>query len=406
MPTITGNLSFAIIGQGAQPKRAFKVSRAGNGLRHVVVAQKRRTTDTPFGFLGDLLNLALGREGYTVYVLFGKSVRLEEFETLSGPCVELTPGEFKSAMEKLQPLRRSGQSDEEFDETFDKVAKEFTDLSDRPGCGLSAVVLNRNGKAEISFDGQLSDREAQDVASQIFFFLRDVCHVHQHHAPTSDTILDVVPYDGSDRAWKRETLYSLYRWVIQQKRTKNPEAYIDAKGVLAYARAFEEKHCNSNSASEGLPQYLREATMESLDAGLARAEIEEESKGRLTSAFFNRIVPLFGLVLAFLTPLYRSPASSGSTSQEVLVERFAQWFNDNIITVSAILALAVALANVSFIFRGRIFARRIWFDLFRSIYPAPYWLVISALFILTISFLLLILERYIALTMLPLGVAP
>ncbi|RGP35816.1 hypothetical protein [Pseudotabrizicola alkalilacus] len=375
-------------------------------MRHVVVAQKRRTTDTPFGFLGDLLNLALRREGYTVYVLFGKSVRNEEFETLSGPCVELTPGEFKSAMKKLTPLLQPDQNDQEFDETFDKVAEEFTDLSNRPGCGLSAVVLNRNGKAEISFEGQLSDREAQDVASQILFFLRDVCHVHQHHAPTSDTILDVIPYDESDRAWKRETLYSLYRWVIQQKRTKNPEAYIDAKGVLAYARAFEEKHCSNNSASSGLPQYLREATMESIDAGLARAEIEEESKGRLTSAFFNRVVPLFGLVLAFLTPLYRPSASSGSTNQAVLVERFAQWVNDNFISVGATLALMVVLANVSFIFRGRIFGRRIWFDLFRSIYPAPYWLVISALFILTTSLLLLILERYIALTMLPLGFAP
>lgn len=405
VPTITGNLSFATIGQGRQPKRAFKVAKATNGVRFVLVAQRRRTTDVPFAWVGDAINWLLRREGYTVYTLFGKSLESEDYQLLSGPCVELTTREYGRLKDDLEPLRNADLDEHEFEALFDGLAAKFSDASDKPGCGISAIELNRDGKIQIALR-DFEDQEAQDVASQIYFFIRDVCHVHQHHAPTSDTILDVVPLSAGEHHWKRETLYSLFRWVIQQKRSRAPSAYIDAKGVLAYARAFKEKHCGKTEKTEDLPQYLRGATIESLDAGLARAEHLESTKGKLPATLFNRILPLIGLVLAFLAFFYRSPDSTGVTDQEILVARFSDWLNDNIIDVSAVLAFTIIIANVAVVFRPQIFGWRQWFDLFRTLFPIPYWLVVAILGVASGSLVLLALQVFLEVTTIPFDPGP
>jgi len=350
--------------------------------------------------------MMLKREGWTVYVMFGKSFKSEEYRALSGPCIELTIAQYAALKPKLEQLNHDGLTEDQFGQAFDDLAKDLSEKGGEPGCGISAIELNRDGKVEIDFEDSLDASEAQDVASQIFFFLRDVCHVHQHHAPTSDTILDVVPYSGADSHWKRETLYSLFRWVIQQKRSRLPASYIDAKGVLAYARAFTEKHCNPEEMPQEFPLYLREATIESLDAGLARAEQEAEVSNRFISRIFNRILPLVGLVLAFLTPFYNSPTGTGVTDQEILVARFAEWFNDNILDVAASFILVVILANVGFVFRSAIFRERFWFDLYRVLYPIPHWVLLGALFVLFGSVVALAVQEYLLITRLPFDYGP
>ncbi len=120
--------------------------------------------------------------------------------------MELTTQEYGRLKEALEPLRNENLDDQGFEVLFDELAAMFSDVNDKPGCGISAIALNRDGKVEIAFN-PIESQEAQDVASQIYFFVRDVCHVRQQHAPTSDTILDVVPLSSGDNRWKRETLY-------------------------------------------------------------------------------------------------------------------------------------------------------------------------------------------------------
>lgn len=371
------------------------MARVSERVRYVAVSQVRRTTDVPFGKIGDVFNYIFCRDGYTVYTLFGKSSAEDDYHTLSGPCIELSQSEYRQLYKSLQALD-SELDDQEFETLFDELAVVFSSKRDMPGCGLSAIELRRDGKIEISF-ADIPFDEAQDVASQIYFFVRDVCHVHQHHAPTSDTILDVVPIDEGDNHWKRETLYSLYRWVIQQKRSKNPVAYVDAKGVLAYASAFTQMHCAEPFDRVKLPNYLREATIESLDAGLKRADYIDKNSAKIANAIFNKTIPLLGVILAFLSLFYIPPSESNLTAQQILLSEFVGWFNANIILVIATLIFTIVVANISIVFRSRIFMWSLWLDFFRLIFPIPYSVVIIVLLILSLGFSLLAIQEFLEL---------
>ncbi|WP_287962316.1 hypothetical protein [Alcanivorax sp.] len=83
------------------------------------------------------------------------------------------------------------------------------------------------------------ERLTDVVCSQLFFFLKDIAHHHQHHSPYTDTLVDIYPlYDGDDLTWRGETIRTLARKVVQYKRHRRNEEFFSALGILAYAKAF------------------------------------------------------------------------------------------------------------------------------------------------------------------------
>lgn len=207
IPTITGHLSFSTIGLGRNPKKLFKRFRAADGTRYTVVSQKRRMTDALFGKLGDFVNWIRGREGYSVFVVFGKSFAADGFDEMFGPCIEFSMREYSALAARLDELK-NGLSDQQFEEKFDELSEFFVERSgDRPGT-VTAFSINRNGAflVEVPDEVELTDKGHRDIASQVYFFSRDICHIHQHHSPTSDTILDVtkvVPVARGNVQWCR-----------------------------------------------------------------------------------------------------------------------------------------------------------------------------------------------------------
>lgn len=170
VPTVTGNLSFAIVGQCRNPKRAFKAYRAIGDKRFVVVAQKRRASDTPFSWFGDLLDWSWKRRGYSVYIFFGVSSRDESFMHLSGPCVELSPKKYKALKEKLFVLQRDQDAldDEAYEGEFQRLAILFSSEADELAGSVSAIDLQRNGRMQIVTDETDPD-SGKLSASQVFF---------------------------------------------------------------------------------------------------------------------------------------------------------------------------------------------------------------------------------------------
>ncbi len=377
VPTITGNLSFATIGSAKIPNKVFGVSRDFNGVRFVALSQKRRTTDAQFNKIGNALNLLREREGQSVYTLLGKKGESEGRTTFSGVCINLIPEQYEHFKNSLNLLLENNLSAQSFEDTFNNISTEILDrMINFKGCAAK-FELDRDGKIEIEIL-ICNQGEAEDVASQMFFFIRDMCHNHQHHTPTSDTIIDVVPKSDGEDAWRRETLYSLNRWIIQRKRTKSILAYMDAKGVLAYARAFTELHCLKSEDGEQFPKFLWNETSDSLDAGLAKAKYGREEKERISTVVFNRILPVVVVFFLLLGTFTDAINQSGLTSQELIAFKIADFFSKNIIIFCALI-----VGIIFYEFRSRL-SRQLKFDIFRVLMIFRF----RDVFVILIAFLL------------------
>ena len=71
------------------------------------------------------------------------------------------------------------------------------------------------------------------LAAQLFSFIRDIGHQHQHHSPRTDTIVDLHEIQNEDDLmWRRHTLYGIYRRIISYKRRSDIERQIMSLGLL------------------------------------------------------------------------------------------------------------------------------------------------------------------------------
>ncbi|MCF8470311.1 MAG: peptidoglycan-binding protein [Parvibaculum sp.] len=119
------------------------------------------------------------------------------------------------------------------------------------------------------------------LAAQLFFFLKDIGHRHQHHDARTDTIVDLydVSDEGNDLNWRLGTLYSIYRRIISNKRMRSVNAHFSSLGLLAYAKAF--KHV----CMEQLPPWLhgRLPTFydDALEESVRASELDMEHKSRV-----------------------------------------------------------------------------------------------------------------------------
>lgn len=85
----------------------------------------------------------------------------------------------------------------------------------------------------------------ESFSKQVFYFCKDVTHRHYHHHHHSDNILPLksaTPDD--DHTWRRETLWSLVRAALNQRRSELAEDQKHALGILAYAEAFQRNLAN------------------------------------------------------------------------------------------------------------------------------------------------------------------
>nr|WP_047165990.1 hypothetical protein [Sphingomonas sp. Y57] len=106
-----------------------------------------------------------------------------------------------------------------------------------------------NTRAQVAAVAGTPESEAVRVfPSQAYFFVKDVSHLHYHHAPGSDQLLPLTQVkwpataqdlELSETKWRRETLWGLARVVAQYRRRSTIPDFHKALGVLAYADAFQ-----------------------------------------------------------------------------------------------------------------------------------------------------------------------
>lgn len=312
VPTITGELSFSLIGLRGTPRSVAANDDclepgARAPVRRVLVSQKRVTMDVPWP-----LRLALPQriKEYILVgatrpavrpILSGKSGRIghqsDDIGVLEGRVLVIPHHDDRDLNRRARKARRQiraligayrSQRGPTGAQGITELAAAVDDVVSRArGHGVRILQvefwLYRTGEVRIE-----SPEDWRALAHQVYYFVKDVAHRHYHHDPSTDTILPLTEVIGHDDAgWRRETLWSLARAVLEARRRDRLVAYKGALGVMAYADAFQGllgqiKRTRRPSPTPfarnvGMTAYDFNHTRASLEAKIAEREHEQDS---------------------------------------------------------------------------------------------------------------------------------
>jgi hypothetical protein len=109
-------------------------------------------------------------------------------------------------------------------------------------------ALYRTGEFRLWYErNHVAVDELDGIARQVFYFLKDIAHTHSHHEPESDQIVHLArtkpgKYGTAadcESYWRNETQWGLSRVFEQLHRSTGIGAQRRALGMLAYADAFQ-----------------------------------------------------------------------------------------------------------------------------------------------------------------------
>lgn len=278
VPTITGQLSFSLIGLGgAAPDCVtanveFWDEKAGHPRRRVAVVQRRVTRDLPLtvwpvpylfrSIAAEFILVGETQPALRPIIQDGKIGRRDdEIGVLAGELIVLPFHDTQSRSERalIRKIRKriAAAGDSTPRAVIGSDAALGLDLqawiaeAARAGLTLARFrfELYRTGEFRIeqvksipvAEDADLDQDEFDAIlASQTYYFVKDIAHRHYHHRPSTDNLLPLTPLKASDDvSWRRETLWSLARAVLEMRRSGKLPGHKSALGVLAYAEAFQ-----------------------------------------------------------------------------------------------------------------------------------------------------------------------
>lgn len=167
--------------------------------------------------------------------------------------------------------------------------------------------LTRRGECKISSSTEIQTEIRKHALSEVFFFLKDFFHAHQHHNPRQDTIADLHEFEGDNEAWINETLRSMYRKVLDFKRCGDFDSYMSAKGMLSYIDTFV-KTIGKPYENADLIVLENDNVLESLDVAKSKFEYDlsekrnDHARALAYTAFALTIVLAYSKYLSFRLP--------------------------------------------------------------------------------------------------------
>lgn len=163
--------------------------------------------------------------------------------------------------------------------------------------------LYRSGEVHIECSEFLIEKISQTgdfdaIISQAFYFLRDLCHNHQHHDPKNDTIVYLYAdnWNYKDNNWEDAIYYSIYRKIIRFKRKKSESSLKHARGLIAYAESFKL----SRNSSKKLKEYNISEIRESIESASEAVKLENQRSIYRATTMQTFIVALATLIIAVI----------------------------------------------------------------------------------------------------------
>ena len=251
VPTVGRRLSYSIIGHTNHPSVADVANVADSSTRKILCLQARTLLDSAFPiFKSQLAKLFFNYDGSFLFYLDAESTNNldDEDQSLHGDLyifkdkvdreVDYKILDIKNAISKLNEFDGSLMAEgQDINYFYSKIKEKYLRLIKEKSLFSAKFSLQRDGVINIEFNNE-NDILEHLICAQLFFFIKDVAHRHQHHHPKTDTILDV--YKESSSNWQDEILRSLYKRVLDFKRSRNEWVCASALGILTYIKAFKE----------------------------------------------------------------------------------------------------------------------------------------------------------------------
>jgi len=270
----------------------------------------------------------------------------------------------------------------------DDILTELRRVRGSIACYFLQFALFRTGELRIWFD--LADFLGRDIvaepattpelvaaehlASQVYYFIKDLLHAHYHHIADSDQLLpltqtprpaDDKAHEDNEVAWRYATLRGLVRVVVELRQGRSIAGHQQAKGVIAYAQSFQtvlakitrgqQVGVDHKSCEEIIPYDFSNLTM-SLDATDASAQSVMSARLQLFAILVG--ILLSGLALwagaVQIQPILCTSLDAAATCPKIEPGPIVSFVNDIVANPSAFLIILFALGIISFIlfFRG------------------------------------------------------
>ncbi len=322
VPTVTGRLSFSIIGS---EEELYSCNIPAGNSRFIVSASKRSLSDS---VLPDFIIRYFFKNKVDFWFLCIASSGdnpVDADDALKGMVYIFDDAglwrNVKSFIEKQTSLFKNAITDQEIEELYSNLESASAKELSCKSLFLCDFVLQRNGVIEIKVPDNLGSiispgapplpendklEMIHSRCSQIFFFLKDMTHIHQHHSPTMDTLVGLYHVEDDDYTWRCETLRVLQRKVLEYKRaiSRDSNGVVNnirnsSLGILSYIKSFR-KICEYNKGKKLQPEW----NIDYLESSILAAQESQRNilqvKIRAADLSRNIFIGLFGIIFSFV----------------------------------------------------------------------------------------------------------
>jgi len=363
IPTVAGRLSFSLIGEVTGNNPAVSVNRADAKHRYVISYQNRFLIDSVLPrWLSEFVNKYCGSFNLVCVGKSPNNFSSQNNANLSG-CLFIFSDKEKWAKAEIninyyqQRLAGSDISTKDlstvFESNFNSILNEL-----KPAASFWVkFTLDRNGVVEIILDendtfipdrprypSSLADKKRiEDTqAAQCFYFLREMVHKHQHHSPTSDTLLDLYRSEEDDNQWIGESLRVLYRKILDFKRQRKDEIYCSSLGLLSYAKSLKLISTKLGDNSAIIPDINDDLLKESIIAGQTATNNSVQDSIRRSDITRNTLIGTIGLFLSFTSLVKLTTTQISTPNHNPLVVLAKGTINNPFYTLAIVICLVFA----------------------------------------------------------------
>lgn len=395
VPTVGRRLSYSIIGSSSHPSVAEIANVADGKKRRILCLQNRTLLDSALPiFKSALARRFFNLSGSFVFFLDAESNNdfSSENQMLNGKLYLFTDNVDENTDEKVLCIREAINKLNNFDSPFVSESiddfyseinkKHFNDI-EKYSIFNACFRLDRDGIIEIDTEADTDKELEHTICAQLFFFIKDISHRHQHHHPKTDTILDIYNKDNSH--WQDEVLRALYKRVLDFKRSRNEWVYSSALGVLSYIKAFK-KVCGERDIKITV---VRDDNDLSESIEIAQNELRHitSQKVGFRNAFITTMIALIGAML-----MLSSLGTIANPAVQILSNAtFIKLVADNIINspFNILLVVLVISQGVSmYIYNDYWFGKTNWFKDITRLFMSCRSQVLSGVLMILMSVIL------------------